>query len=44
MKERDKLEGKVADGRIILKIVLRDEGVDSIHLAEYRDDLWAVVN
>ena len=31
------MEGKGADGRIILKIVLREEGVKSVHLAEDKD-------
>jgi len=33
-----------ADGKIILKIVLREEGVKSFHLAEYRGNWWVVVN
>jgi hypothetical protein len=37
------LEGKGADGIIILKIVLREESMKSVYLAEYRDVWWAVV-
>lgn len=39
----DYLEEKGVDGRIILKIVLREESMKSVHLAEYRDNWWAVV-
>jgi len=41
--ERDKLVGKGAGGGI-LKIVLREGGVKSIHLAEYRGNWWVVLN
>ena len=38
------MEDKGTDGRIILKIGLREEDMKSVHLAEDRDSLWAVVN
>ena len=38
------MEGKGADGRIIVKTVVREVGVKSINLAEYRGNWWVVVN
>jgi hypothetical protein len=42
--KRDHFGGMTADGRIILKYVLRRQGVDWIHLIKVRDQWRAVVN
>jgi hypothetical protein len=44
LKKGDNLEGTGADGRIILKFVLKKEGMKWIDLAEDRDKWQALVN